>query len=221
MSGVKVCKKCQIEKEFSEFYSNGAKNSYKPNCKECTREMRRKPKVEITLEDVKCSKCAKGYPEVKFEKYPSGNFRTTCNNCRNNEAKNKVVIRRQNIPYLEVLTKMKNKYIPPSIIDHPLIMFPPSLRRVEIVKALDNGKGKNPLHWVNTINMDEFFDDEYPELDKTSPDYNEEIINYLVNEKTYEKEWGNYWKKLYPHSSKLVDEVKKQRYRILFENFEE
>lgn len=81
---MKICKKCNIDKELDEFYKNKkSKDGYNHSCKECDGEYWRKPKEILDIGYKRCSKCS----EVKkLENFSKKNTRksgisSTCKEC--------------------------------------------------------------------------------------------------------------------------------------------
>ena len=92
----KICNTCKVEKDLTEFQSNGYykdKKKYKPNCKDCTNVAASKQKFKRVLEALvilgktyKCERCGydKNYAALDFHHIDPTikKFRVGCSNTR-------------------------------------------------------------------------------------------------------------------------------------------
>ena len=95
----KICGKCNIEKDISEFYSNGydykQKKKYKPNCKLCEKlrkyELHRERLYQVLEEqdrEYKCEKCGynKNHAALVFHHFTNEkNFEISSSKTRSKE----------------------------------------------------------------------------------------------------------------------------------------
>lgn len=108
----KICSKCGIEKDESEFYFRKENGTYRTACKSCLLSQQatnRATNCETTRE---CLKCKVTKQVSEFHKYKEG-YQKHCKNCRREYATTTYSTKRKK--YLEKYYKIKKGQLPPDI----------------------------------------------------------------------------------------------------------